>query len=72
MTKMFQCEMVKDNRRDTAWIDERGAFVGAVVSVPELGGYWKIVAVHTPGMDKKDLAELNVQKRRGFNSIDRT
>lgn len=72
MTKMFQCELVKDNRREVAWIDERGAFVGAVVSVPELGGYWKIVAVYTPGLQKEALTELRIQKRRGFNSIDRS
>lgn len=72
MAKMFQCELVKDNRHEVAWIDERGAFVGAVVSVPELGGYWKIVAVYAPGLQKEELTELRIQKRRGFNSIDRT
>lgn len=71
MTKMFQCELVKDNRHEVAWIDERGAFLGAVVAVPEFGGYWKIVAVYKPGLEKDDLTELRIQKRRGFNSIPR-
>jgi len=70
---MFQCEMQQDGAIEVAWIEERGAFVGAYVEVPELGGgWWHVTAVHRPGMLKADLNALQSTKRRGFKSIERT
>jgi hypothetical protein len=69
MTMMFQCELVQDNKRAVAWIEERGARFGAKIEVPELGGLWAVIAVYRPGIDKKDLTELRATKRKGFNSI---
>lgn len=72
MKKFFQCSLSQNGQRTVGWIEERGARIGALVEVPELGGYWHVDRVGDHAMDKRELSEMTATKRKGFKSIDRS
>ena len=69
---MFQCRLRKENREDVAWIEARGAKVGAVVEIKngeERDPGWEVLEVYQPG---KPSAEVHENARSWKNHRSRT
>lgn len=53
--RYFQCELQKDNTHTVAWIEARGAKIGASVEIKELDGFWQVKKVYVPSIEYDDL-----------------
>jgi len=53
----------------TAWIEERGARVGALIELKGEEGLWKVEEVNQPGRDAKWLQENSVKVKKDWNKL---
>lgn len=66
MTTMYQCDLSHGNTRTRAYIEARGAKVGARVRLTDTEDdtqYWRVDSVSDKGIDKQYLDELKVAYR---------
>lgn len=69
--KFFQCKMAGEDGYIYGWIEARGAKVGAMVEIKGQG-YYKVLEVYEPGLEKEELDAKNATVRKGFLSVERT
>ena len=65
----FQCLLEQGNARSVAWIEERGARVGARVEIKGEHGLWDVAAVYQPARSAAWLHENASRVHRGTPSI---
>lgn len=66
MTTMYQCDLSHGTTRTRAYIEARGAKVGARIRLTDSDDetqYWRVDSVSQTGIDKKYLEELKVAYR---------
>jgi hypothetical protein len=69
MTMYFQCKMRRGNAETVAWIEERGAKVGAEVELTTADGECcKVVEVWQPGMEEEALRAKQAADRNSLPS----
>lgn len=67
---MYQCELQQGTGKTVAWIDARGAKVGASVRLLSADGeFWKVAKVYNYGLDEKTLKAKQASDRNAFASI---
>lgn len=71
MTTMYQCDLSRGDARTRAYIEERGARLGASVELKEKGfeGFWRVDAVADTGIDAKALGEKQILDRDSLPSV---
>jgi hypothetical protein len=69
--RYFQCRFRRGSERTVAWIDERGAKVGARVQLTSLddGSAWDVETVGKPGLESAALTDLQRLNRKSLSSI---
>ena len=74
--RYFQCDLIEEGgerfkspMKTTAWIEERGARVGASVEIKEYGKRFFVDKVYNTPFDAKELAEKQARDRNCFGSI---
>ncbi|QIG71255.1 hypothetical protein EVB32_147 [Rhizobium phage RHph_TM39] len=69
--KYFQCDLSQGTGRTTAYIEERGAKVGAFVEVKDenFNGLWRVDQVSDHGVEGEHLRDLQKNNRNIFGSI---
>lgn len=69
--RYFQCRFRRGSERTVAWIEERGAKVGARVQLTSLddGAAWDVETVGKPGLEKAALTDLQRLNRKSVSSI---
>jgi hypothetical protein len=69
--RYFQCRFRRGSERTVAWIEERGAKVGARVTLPSLddGAAWDVETVGKPGLECAALTDLQRLNRKSLSSI---
>jgi hypothetical protein len=69
--RYFQCRFRRGSERTVAWIEERGAKVGARVQLTSLddGAAWDVETVGKPGLESAALSELQRLNRKSLSSI---
>lgn len=69
--KFFQCDLSQGTGRQTAYIEERAAKLGASVEVGGNGtrDFWTVDSVSDKFLLKHQLKEIQDNYREGFNSI---
>jgi len=65
----FQCKFSQGYMIQTAWIEERGARVGALIELKGEEGLWKVEEVNQPGRDAKWLQENSVKVKKDWNKL---
>lgn len=73
MTTMFQCDMSRGNTHTRAYIEARGARVGAFVQLKDSEDdtvFWRVDSVSDKGIDKQYLDELKVAYRKQREASD--
>jgi hypothetical protein len=66
----FQCKFRRGDAETIAWIEERGAKVGAEVELLSADGqFWRVVEVYQPGLDEAVLREKQKKDRNSLPSI---
>lgn len=66
----FQCRFRKGPAETVAWIEERGARVGALVELKTADGeQWEVVEVYSPGLDGATLRAKQANDRNALPSI---
>lgn len=71
-TVMKQCCLVNGDSQMIAWIEERGAKLGASVELKGFEGdrkFWKVDEVYNPALSSDVLAEKQRMNRNSFYSI---
>lgn len=71
MTTYYQCDLSQGSTRTTAYIEERGAKLGARVEIKTSGfdGLWEVIQVADKGIEGAILSELQKNNRNSFGSI---
>ena len=73
MSENFQCRLSRQTTNgmleQVAWINERGAKVGAVVELKDTGEYWQVMEVYPGGIEDLDLREHQRLNRGSLLSI---
>jgi len=69
--RYFQCRFRRGPERTVAWIEERGAKVGARVQLTSLddGEAWLVESVAKPGLESAALSDLQRLNRKSLSSI---
>lgn len=66
----FQCRFRKAGEETVAWIEERGAKVGALVELKTADGEkWEVAEVYLPGLDGAALRAKHANDRNALPSI---
>jgi hypothetical protein len=67
----FQCKFRRGNERTVAWIEQRGAIVGACVELLSLddGDAWEVEAVNYGALTAAALKEMQTLNRNSLPSI---
>jgi hypothetical protein len=68
-TLSYQCLLRQGDTRAVAWIEERGARIGARVEVKGENGLWDVAAVYQPARSAVWLHENASRVRKGLPSI---
>ncbi len=69
-TKTYrQCGLAQGDKRSQGWIESRGAKVGALVEIEELGGMWEVTGVGESVMSRDELIAKQKSNRNAFGSI---
>lgn len=71
-TIFFQCELVRENVHQVAWIPERGAVIGASVAIKNEHGvaeFWQVIFVPSTGITEEQLKTLQTHNHKPFASI---
>lgn len=69
---MKQCRLTNQDSEMIAWIDQRGAKIGASVELKgfeEDRKFWKVEEVYDPAIDSETLAEKQRMNRNSLSSI---
>ena len=67
----FQCTLTKGEETTIGWIEERGAFVGAIVELLDLDGeFWTVTIVGDKSLPKSLIRE-NERKFKAFQKSTR-
>ena len=64
---MYQCDLSNGSTKTRAYIEEKGAFVGAKVRLKDSDDdsvYWNVDSVANVGIDEKYLSELKTAYRK--------
>lgn len=70
MTTYFQCRMRQGTAETVAWIEERGAKVGASVELKSADGkFWDVIEVYPGGIDEAALRQKQANDRNALPSI---
>ncbi len=72
MAVYHQCELKHDNTHQIAWIEARGAVIGASVAIKgedNIERFWQVLSVGYPGISKEQLVEFQNKSRNPFPSI---
>lgn len=70
MAKYFQCELIHGDRVMVAWIEDRGARVGARVEIKaDADRLWWVRKVYTPGIEHSALLKKQANDRNSLPSI---
>lgn len=70
VTLFYQCRFQRDGSETVAWIEERGAKLGASVELKSADGErWTVVEVYHPGIDEAKLREKQANDRNALSSI---
>jgi hypothetical protein len=70
MSTYYQCRFKRGESETIAWIEERGAKVGASVELKTADGEcWDVIEVFTPGLDEAKLREKQQNDRNALPSI---
>ncbi len=64
----FQCLLRQGDTRTVAWIEERGARLGARVELKDEEGLWQVVEVYQPPRTATWLQENASRVRKGLPS----
>ena len=67
MSTYYQCRFKRGASETIAWIEERGAKVGAIKTAD--GERWDVIEVFTPGLDEAKLREKQQNDRNALPSI---
>lgn len=73
MTKMYQCDLSNGSTHTRAYIEEKGAVVGAKVTLKdsdEPGKLWTVDSVSTMSIEEKYLNELKTAYRKQREASD--
>ena len=65
MKHYYQCLLRQGDTEVTAWIESRGAKVGAFVEVRELDGLWEVVKAHKAISLSEEALKKNQKLNRG-------
>lgn len=66
---LYQCRLRQGSARTVAWIEARGAKVGADVEIPELGGFWRVETACSIAIEAERLREKQRIDRKGMPDI---
>jgi hypothetical protein len=70
MSTYYQCRFKRGESETIAWIEERGAKVGASVELKTADGErWNVIEVFAPGLDEAKLREKQQNDRNALPSI---
>lgn len=69
MKQYYQCRMRRGNQELTAWIEERGAKVGAKVELKPTGDFWEVLSVGV-GLPEDLLKEHQKMHRKSLVSVE--
>jgi hypothetical protein len=70
MTTYFQCELSREGHTTVAWIEERGAKVGASVELKSADGeFWRVKKVYAHDLDEAALRQKQANDRNALPSI---
>ncbi len=71
--RYHQCRLRENSserpRQTVAWIEERGAKVGALVEIPDYGSFWEVQTVSKFSFDARDLKTKQDRDRGAFASL---
>jgi hypothetical protein len=69
--RFYQCRFRRGAERTVAWIEERGAKVGAWVDLESLdeGEPWEVEAVFDAPLEDRSLKDLQRLNRKSLSSI---
>jgi len=72
MSKYFQCSLSQGTGRTQAFIEEKGAIVGALVEIKsdEFHGLWRVDAVGDIGVDEEKVKAKQVMNRNAHPSLE--
>lgn len=70
MKQYFQCKLSFGAKQTTAWIEERGAKVGARVEILPSRELWEVREVFGPGMPENMLKEHQRMHRGSLPSVE--
>jgi hypothetical protein len=71
MKQFYQCRLQRNGEETTAWIEARGAKVGAEVELLPVHEFWTVAEVFTStSMDVDTLKETQRLNRRSLPSIE--
>lgn len=67
----YQCRFRRGSERTVAWIEARGAKVGALVELKSLdeNGPWEVEAVYGAPLEAEALSDLQRLNRKSLSSI---
>ena len=70
MATYYQCRFRRGDPETIAWIEERGAKVGASVELKTAyGERWNVIEMFVPGLDEAKLREKQQHDRNALPSI---
>ena len=64
-----QCKFRRGSERTVAWIEQRGAKVGARIELLTLDDAWEVEAVHDGALTQAALKEMQDLNRNSLPSI---
>jgi hypothetical protein len=69
--RFYQCRFRRGSERTVAWIEARGAKVGAWVDLESLdeGDLWQVEAVFDAPLEDRSLKDLQRLNRKSLSSI---
>ena len=70
MKKYQQCRLSKGEFTATAWIEQRGAKIGAIVELLPSRDEWTVTKVYDHVMSEDSLREVQMLNRRSLPSVE--
>lgn len=67
---MNQCLLGRGDDRQTAWIDDRGAFPGARVEIKPGNEFWEVIEVYETKLPREVVAENERNWKQHRNATD--
>lgn len=72
MKKYQQCKLGRNGKTTTAWIEQRGCIVDALVvlKIHPVNETWRVIEVFDPVMDEDQLKEHKAMHRGSLPSVE--